>query len=272
MPESKLPPKKTVRVFGQRIAYYDVGDGPVLVLLHGFASEARFDWGDVILPLAMSHRVIALDEIGFGASSKPAIDYSIQTYVDFLGEFLRILKITQFDLAGESFGGWTAALYTIEALSPNNTGAFALPKPERLVLEDAAGISATPPMIIPVAGTIADARGIAIIFYDKSKVTDEFVRESFTMKLQANDGGTQRSLSSNPRLWGELVGGRLSAINIPTLVVWGGNDEIVPLDHGRVFAAGIAGAKLEIIPECGHVPSLEKPEAFLSVVLPFLAK
>jgi triacylglycerol lipase len=73
MPESSLPMKKTVPVFGQRIAYYDIGSGPVVVLVHGFASEARFDWGNVILPLAKRHRVIALDQIGFGASDIRAV-------------------------------------------------------------------------------------------------------------------------------------------------------------------------------------------------------
>src|ERR1700741_3289294 len=72
MPESLLPAKLSVPVFGQNIAFYDTGTGPVVVLVHGFGSEARFDWGNVILPLAAEHhRVIALDQIGFGGSDKP---------------------------------------------------------------------------------------------------------------------------------------------------------------------------------------------------------
>ncbi len=122
MPESRLPAKLSVPVFGQKIAYYDTGSGPVVVLVHGFGSEARFDWGNVLLPLAEHHRVLALDQIGFGSSDKPFMDYSIQTYVDFLGEFLRILNIHEFTLAGESLGGWISALYTIESLAPENTG------------------------------------------------------------------------------------------------------------------------------------------------------
>ena len=87
MPESRLPPVKSVRVYGQKIVYYDLGAGPVVVLVHGFATQARFDWGNVMLPQAKKHRVIALDEIGFGRSDKPLIDYSVQTEVDFLGSF-----------------------------------------------------------------------------------------------------------------------------------------------------------------------------------------
>ncbi len=268
---SALPPQKTALVFGQNMAYYEAGNGPTLVLVHGFGSEARFDWGNVILPLAQHHHVIALDEIGWGKSDKPAIDYSIQTFVDFLGEFLRTLHVERFTLAGESLGGWIVTNYTLEALAPGNAGPYALPKPERLILEDAAGhkaIHSNGPA--PVAGTLADAAGIAAIFYDKSRVTPEFVRQAFALKLQANDGGTQRSLRANPKIDSEIVTGRLNAITIPTLVIWGGNDAIVPLADGQDDAASIPHARLVVIPECGHVASMEKPDEFIAALSGFL--
>jgi triacylglycerol lipase len=271
MPESRLPAKRSVSVFGQKIAYYDTGSGPVVVLLHGFGSEARFDWGNVILPLAQHHRVLALDQIGFGSSDKPLVDYSIQTYVDFLGEFLRTLNIQQFTLAGESLGGWISALYTIESLGPENTGPHALPRPQRLILEDAAGMAPLPSASpIAISGTLADAHGVAIVFHDKSRVTEEFVREAWALKLKANDGFTERSLWGNPKTATEVVSNRLAKIAVPTLVVWGGSDEILPLAQGRAYAEGIPGAKLSIIPECGHGPSIEKPAEFLAAVLPFV--
>ncbi|HEY2470871.1 MAG TPA: alpha/beta hydrolase [Terracidiphilus sp.] len=273
-PESRLPAKRSVAVYGQKIMYYDMGSGPVLVLVHGFGSEARFDWGNVLTPLAAHHRVIALDQIGFGASDKPFIDYSIQTYVDFLGEFLRTLRIHEFALAGESLGGWISALYTIESLAPANSGPDALPKPKRLVLEDAAGMSTehfgSRAMPIPIAGTFADADGVAIVFHDKSRVTEDVVRESWAMKMKANDGFTERSIWSSPKIAIEGVKDRIRIITIPTLVIWGGNDELVPLEQGRTYAAGIPGAKLTIIPECGHAPSIEKPKEFLAAFVPFI--
>jgi len=273
-PESQLPARHSVRVFGQKIMYYDMGSGPVIVLVHGFGSEARFDWGNVLKPLAAKHRVLALDQIGFGASDKPFIDYSIQTYVDFLGEFLRTLHVHEFTLAGESLGGWISALYTIESLVPANTGPAALPKPTRLILEDAAGISTehlgNRTMPIPIAGTFADAHGVAIVFHDRSRVTEEFVRESWEMKMKANDGFTERSIWSNPKVASEGVKDRIGTITVPTLVVWGGNDELVPLEQGREYAAGIPGAKLTIVPDCGHAPSIEKPSEFLAAVVPFI--
>jgi pimeloyl-ACP methyl ester carboxylesterase len=128
----------------------------------------------------------------------------------------------------------------------------------------------TGPNSTPVAGTLEDARGVAIVFHDKARVTEEFVREQWAMKMEANDGFTQRSIWNSPKLANQAVGGRLKAITIPTLVVWGGNDELVPLGQGRAYAAGIAGAELVIVPECGHAPSAEKPKEFLAATLPFL--
>ena len=118
------------------------------------------------------------------------------------------------------------------------------------------------PIAVHVAGTIAEAKGVAIVFHDKSRVTDEFVRESFAMKLKANDGSTQRLLFGNPKLGSEVVSGRLAEITIPTLVVWGGSDEIVPLEQGRGYAAGIAGSKLVIVPDAGTRRRLRSPRSF----------
>jgi pimeloyl-ACP methyl ester carboxylesterase len=266
-----LPPTKTALVFGQKIVYYEAGTGPTVVLVHGFGSSAMFDFGNVIMPLAKTHHVIALDQIGWGASDKPYIDYRIQTFVDFLGEFLRVKNVERFDLVGESLGGWIAAAYTIQALDPANTGKYALPKPSKLVLEDAAGhkaIHSDGP--IPLSAAVADAAGVGVILYDKSRVTPEFVRQNFAVKLKANDGTTQRLLRANPKLESETVGDKLARITIPTLVVWGGNDAVVPLADGKDYAAKIPNAKLVIVPECGHVSSMEKPGDFLAAVVPFL--
>jgi pimeloyl-ACP methyl ester carboxylesterase len=264
-----LPPVKSVSVLGQRIVYYEAGTGQTLVLVHGFASRANFDWGHVIPPLARHYHVIALDQIGFGASDKPAIDYSIQTFVDFLGEFLRTLRLQHFTLAGESLGGWIVTNYTIQALAPANQGAYAIPVPTRLILEDAAGHNALHAHAA-VQGSFQEAAGIAIVFHNKSLVTEEYVRESWAQKLAANDGQTQRLLWGNPKLASETVGGKLQAITVPTLVIWGRDDELVPLADGQDYANKIPGAKLVVIPECGHAPSIEKPREFLAAVDAFL--
>src|ERR1700758_5571756 len=89
---AEQPEEKTVPVFGRTIHYWDAGSGPIVVLVHGLGSRKEGDWGHVCGPLSKKYRVVALDQIGFGQSAKPLMDYNIQTYVDFLNEFLHHLK------------------------------------------------------------------------------------------------------------------------------------------------------------------------------------
>src|SRR5258708_12954521 len=86
------PPDKTITVFGQSIHFFDVGSGPVVVLLHGLGSRKE-DWLPVLEPMAQKYRLLMPDQIGVGRSDKPLLDYSIQTDVDFLNEFLRQLNV-----------------------------------------------------------------------------------------------------------------------------------------------------------------------------------
>jgi pimeloyl-ACP methyl ester carboxylesterase len=274
-PAAELPPRQSVTLFGQRIEYYDVGSGPVVVLLHGLGSSAAGDWGTCIMSLAAHHRVLALDQLGFGASDKPMIDYGIQTWVDFLGEFLRVEKVGEFDLAGESLGGWIATQYTIQALSarPPPSTAFFLPRPSRLILVDAAGHrhlaegfqASGPPLSLEGSRAFLSA-----LFADPGRSTDEAVRTRFALSMAKGDGWTIHSLVANRAIVAECIDDKIAQITIPTLVIWGAGDKFVPLDDGRDYAAKIPGAKLVIIPESGHAPEIEKPEAVLSAMEPFL--
>src|SRR3989441_10790877 len=127
------PQDKTIMVFEQVFHYFDSGAGPVGVLLHGLGSR-KDDWLPVLEPMAQKYRLLVPDQIGFGKSDKPLLDYSIQTYVDFLNEFLRQLKVEKASLVGESLGGWIAGLYAAEISSGGH-----LTPVERLVLVGAGG-------------------------------------------------------------------------------------------------------------------------------------
>jgi pimeloyl-ACP methyl ester carboxylesterase len=266
---------QTVILFGEHIRYYDVGTGPVVVLLHGLGSSARGDWGHCILSLAKTHRVLAPDQLGFGTSDKPFIDYSIQTWVDFLGEFLRDRKVADFSLVGESLGGWIAAQYTLQALVAEPVGpSFVLPKPARLVLCDAAGhrslVKSVGTHRAPQTSLAGEKALLAHIFHGEQWRTDDAVRASYAWSMSKGDSWTIHSISADMALVDESVDDRLGSISIPTLVTWGAEDELVPLSDGRDFAAKIAGARLVVIPDCGHAPCIEKPEALLAALLPFV--
>jgi len=259
------PADKTIAVFGQSIHYFDLGTGPVVVLLHGLGSRKE-DWLPVLEPLAQKYRLLVPDQIGFGKSEKPLLDYSIQTYVDFLNEFLRQLKVERASLVGESLGGWIAALYVAEI----GGGAHMIPV-EKLVLVDAAGLKQDQPIPELNPSSLAGMRGLMeAVFYDTSWLNEDALRKVFTDKLAAKDGYTVRSILSNPALETQRLDGRLGSIKVPTLVTWGKQDKLLPIGSGEKYAAGIAGAKLVSFDKCGHVPPIEKTEEFLAAVTAFL--
>jgi pimeloyl-ACP methyl ester carboxylesterase len=263
---ARQPQDKTITVFGQTIHYWDLGSGPVLVLVHGLGSSKELDWGEVVAPLSRKYRVIAMDQIGFGRSDKPLLDYRIQTYVDFLNEFLRKLKVQTASLMGESLGGWISALYATEISSAH------LVPVEKLVLVDAAGLKQEKPIPNLNPSTLEDMRKVLeAVFYDTSWVNEELVQKSFADKLAKHDSYTVHSILSNPGLASERLDDRLAEIHVPTLVVWGKQDSLLPISSGERYAAGIAGAKLVSFEQCGHVPPVEKSKEFVSIVDGFLS-
>ena len=259
------PADKTITVFGQSIHYFDMGSGLVVVLLHGLGSRKE-DWVPVLEPMAQKYRLLVPDQIGFGRSDKPLLDYSIQTYVDFLNEFLRQLKVEKASLVGESLGGWIAGLYVAEI----GSGAHLIPV-ERLVLVDAAGLKQDTPIPDLNPSSLAAMRSVMeAVFYDTSWVNEDALRKIFTDKLAVHDGYTVRSFLGNPTREKERLDDRLASIKVPTLVVWGKQDKLLPIASGERYAAEIAGAKLVSFEKCGHVPPIEKTEEFLAAVVGFL--
>src|SRR3989442_2527258 len=178
--------------------------------------------------------------MGFGGSDKPLLAYSIQTYVDFLNEFLRQLKVEKASLVGESLGGWIAALYVAEI----GGGAHMVPV-ERLVLVDAAGLKQDTPIPDLNPSSLAAMRGMMeAVFYDTSWLSEDALRKIFTDKLAVHDGYTVRSLLGNPALGTERLDERLGSIKVPTLVTWGKEGKLLPIGAWGRYVAGILGAKL----------------------------
>jgi pimeloyl-ACP methyl ester carboxylesterase len=259
------PPDKTVLVFGQMIHYFDVGNGPVVVLLHGLGSRKE-DWLPVIEPLAQKYRLLIPDQIGYGRSDKPLLDYSIQTYVDFLSEFLRQLHVEKASLVGESLGGWIAGLYAAEL----SGGAHLIPA-EKLVLVDAAGLKQDTPIPNLNPSSLAEMRTMMeAVFYDTSWLNEDALRKVFTDKLATKDSYTVRSILSNPALGTQRMDDKLANIKVPTLVAWGKQDKLLPISAGERYTAGIAGSKMVSFDKCGHVPPIEKTDEFVTAVVAFL--
>jgi pimeloyl-ACP methyl ester carboxylesterase len=258
------PGDKTIAVFGQTIHYWDVGSGPVVVLVHGLGSRKE-DWLPVVEPLSKNYRLLIPDQIGFGHSDKPLLDYSIQTYVDFLNEFLRDLKVEKASFVGESLGGWICGLYAVEL----SAGAHLVPI-EKLILVDAAGLKQDKPIPDLNPSSLAATRTMMqAIFFDTSWLDDNTLRKIFADRMARQDTYTVHSILSNPALGAERLDDKLANIKVPTLVLWGKQDSLLPISSGERYSAGIAGARLVSFDKCGHIPAAEQSEAFLSTVTSF---
>jgi triacylglycerol lipase len=266
-PAPSQPTNEAV-VFGQKIRYVEAGTGPAVVLLHGLGGDSA-NWAFNTPALAQKHRVIVPDQVGFGDSDKPLINYRVATYVDFLDKFLEDLKVERATLVGNSMGGWIAASYALKHPA----------KVERLVLVDAAGFA--PPKEFDLAAlsglnpsTRAGMKQLAgMVFFNPLFKTDAAVDMLLAQRLSAGDGYTIQSLVESIHRGEDMLDGRLGAIKQPVLIVWGREDGLTTLAReGERFRKEIPHAQFLVFDNCGHVPQVEKAAEFNAAVLKFLSQ
>jgi len=264
--QTAAPAEKETVVFGQKIHYVEAGSGPTVILLHGLGGSAQI-WQLNIAPLAEKYHVFVPDQIGFGKSDKPLVNYRIRTYVDFLDQFCKQLKIDRATLVGNSMGGWIAAAYT--AAFPDRV--------DKLVLVDAAGYSPPkdldPRTFYGLNPTTREGMRVLAskIFYNKMFSSDASVELAMAARLAAGDGYTINSITESIIRGEDFLDNEIKTIKRPTLIVWGREDGLTPLSDGERFNKDIAGSKLLVIEQCGHVPNLEKAAEFNAALLKFLA-
>ena len=258
---------KEVVVFGQKIHYVEAGSGPTVILLHGLGGSTQV-WQFNIGPLAEKFHVVALDQIGFGKSDKPLVNYRIRTYVDFLDQFCKQLKIERATLVGSSMGGWIAMWFT--ATFPDRV--------DKLVLVDVAGYA--PPKDLDTRTLFAlnptTREGMKLlaskVFYNKAFLTDAAIDQAIAARLAAGDGYTINSITESILRGEDFLDEAVKTIKRPTLIVWGRQDGLVSLAEGERFNKDIAGSKMVVIDQCGHVPNVEKPGEFNAALLKFLTE
>ncbi|HEX8558123.1 MAG TPA: alpha/beta fold hydrolase [Pyrinomonadaceae bacterium] len=267
-PAAAQPATKEAVVFGQKIQYVEAGSGPVVVLLHGLGGSA-LNWAFNTPALAQKFRVIVPDQVGFGRSDKPFVNYRVATYVDFLDKLLAELKVERASLVGNSMGGWVAAAYALKHPS----------KVERLVLVDAAGFA--PPKEFDLAAlaglnpsTREDMKRLAgMVFFNPALRSDAAVDMLLAQRLSAGDGYTIQRLVESIYRGEDMLDGRLGAVKQPVLLVWGREDGLTPLGReGERFRRELPQAQMVVFEQCGHVPQVEKAAEFNAAVLKFLAQ
>lgn len=258
-------PSQFVAVDGLQVHLRDEGprDDPVpIVLLHG-TSDSLHTWDGWTAALARERRVIRFDLPGFGLTGPRADnDYSIRRYVSFVGAMLDQLGVQRFVLAGNSLGGhiaWATAL--------------ALPqRVQQLVLVDAGGY-AMQPTDVPLAFTLARTKGartaleyvlprglvqssLRNVYGDPSKVSPELVDRYYDMALRA---GNRRALGYRMDAVLADDATQVKQLRLPTLILWGGRDSLIPPRFGQDFARDIVRSRLAVFDDLGHLPHQEDP-------------
>ena len=266
--QATAPVEKEIAIFGQKIHYVEAGSGPNnVILLHGLGGSTQV-WQLNIAPLAEKFHVFVPDQIGFGKSAKPLVNYRIRTYVDFLDQFCKQLKIERATLIGNSMGGWIGAAFT--AAFPDRV--------DKLVLVDAAGYAPPkdldPRILYGLNPTTREGMKVLVarVFYGKIFQTDAAIDAAIAARLAAGDGYTINSITESIIRGEDFLDATVKMIKRPTLIVWGREDGLTPLTDGERFNKDIAGSKLVVFDQCGHVPNLEKAAEFNAAVIKFLTE
>jgi pimeloyl-ACP methyl ester carboxylesterase len=250
-----------------KIAYSDIGDGPVVMLLHA-ALHDRHDFDAIAPSLARDHRVIAVDWPGHGDSPAPSELPTAAMFADVLADFVAALDLPPAAIIGNSVGGFAAARLAIT--EPQRVS--------RLVLVDTGGFVINPAVRLycRLMGTPAVMKRVLPRFvrsYMKATSdTDYAVQDRVLARATTPDG-----VAITAALWRSFAAPEYDLrphadrITAPCLVVWGSKDTAAPMRlAARGTAAAIPGSRLEVLPT-GHVVFSSDPDGFLAVAAPFLA-
>ena len=293
------PDSRFVEVNGLQVHYKIQGQGnPALVLLHGFASST-YTWREVLSPLGDLGTVVAYDRPAFGPTQRPMPGewqgdnpYTLEAQADQTIALMDSLGIEKAVLVGNSAGGTVAMLAALRHPFASLEG-----RPDRvqaLVLVDAAiyGGGGTPAWVRPLLHTpqaqhlgpllarsvrsLRFARGQAFgerlgrtAWHDPSRLTPE-IWQGYEKPLRAENWDRalwELTLASHPL----GLDKRLSEVRMPVLVITGDDDRIVPTAQSIRLAGELPDAELVVIPNCGHVPHEECPQAWLEATTAFLA-
>jgi pimeloyl-ACP methyl ester carboxylesterase len=275
-------PLSHVCIHGHDVSYRRGGEGETVLLLHGLAGSSR-TWRSVVPDLARTHDVIAPDLLGHGESAKPMGDYSLGAFASGMRDFLAALDVPSATIVGHSFGGGVAMQ-------------LAYQHPElcdRLVLVSSGGLGREvswmlrlltlpgaeqlmPLMFARVVADRGDGFGrllgrvglnsprFAEMWRAYASLAGAENRKAFVRTIRGVIEPGGQTVSALDRLY--------LAAHVPTLIVWGNRDDIIPVAHATAAHEAIPGSQLAVLAGVGHFPHVEAPERFLSVLIDFLGE
>jgi len=259
---------------GAEIQYWAGGEGPPVLLLHGFGAEAIWQWHHQVEALIKDHRVLVPNLLWFGRSKCPRRDFSLQHQARSVVEFLDRLGEDRVDAAGISYGGMV--LYMLGAAFPERLG--------RAVIVDSPGLEYSradydallarfevPDLSrLLVPESTADVQRLIDLAYFRPPATPEFARKQVLTTLY-KDHGPERALLLETAVdaMDELLA-TTEELKAETLLIWGDHDEVFPVELGRRLAARL-NARLEVIEDAKHAPNIEHPARVNALLVEFLS-
>ena len=270
-----------VALHEHHLAYRTAGAGPVLVLLHGMAGSS-LTWRFVLPTLAQHFTVVAPDLLGHGESAKPHTEYSVSAHANVLRDLLAALGHERATIVGQSFGGGVAMQFAYQypercerlvLVSSGGLGREVSPLLRSLSLPGAARIF--PLLCSPVhrdlgmrLAAVVSQLGLRAspvmeeIWRSYAALADEDAQRAFFRTLGSVIDFAGQSVSATDRLY--------LAAHLPTLIVWGARDRLIPVEHGIAAQRAIAGSRLCVLDDVGHFPQCEAPEQFIDALLTFV--
>lgn len=274
-----LPGVSYLTARGLRLRYRITGEGRPLLLLHGIGQSLE-DWNEQHDRLSTSRRVISLDLPGFAYSERPGPRVTLQQLAGVLPAFLDALDIRDaVDVVGNSLGGAVAM-------------SFASTHPRRvssLVLVDSAGFGkevtlalrllAIKPLgallVRPSVGS--STRMLQSIFHDQALATPERIAHALSLAQLPPHAATVLDVAHDlgtivgvRRAWRDSLLRKVARLDVPVLIVWGDEDRVLPSSHVRTAIASLPRAKTHVFAETGHMPQIERPDEFASLIKAFL--
>jgi 4,5:9,10-diseco-3-hydroxy-5,9,17-trioxoandrosta-1(10),2-diene-4-oate hydrolase len=274
-----MPQDRYIKIGNVNTRYWAEGDrGSNVILIHGLGASADI-WMHNFSALAERHSVHAPDLVGFGHSDKPRVEYSPSYMAAFLNDFMTTLNIKDACLIGQSLGGGVALMHQLQF--PGSV--------QKLVLVDSAGLGREMPLLmrlatVPFVGetmVMPSRAGVAFVLrhlvYNAEVVTEELIdihyELNFTPKAVKSVLNVLRTCATTRGARPDVLNpvmNSLGKIGIPTLIMRGREDHLFPVSHACSAAEKMPDSRLYIFDRCGHMPNLERPEEFNSLVLKFL--
>jgi pimeloyl-ACP methyl ester carboxylesterase len=271
-----------IELHGHRVCFRLEGEGPVVVLIHGITGRSD-QWEPAIDHLAADHTVLAPDLLGHGESAKPRGDYSLGAYASGVRDVMVALGHDRATIVGHSLGGGIALQF-----------AYQFPERiERLVLVDSGGLGREVHPLLSASTLPGSEWVMPWLMHARVLGAGEAIgRMLGVLKLQAgtdlaevargfaslNDAEARDAFIATMRAVLDPGGQRVSALDrlyltedLPSLLIWGANDPIIPVEHGRAAHELMPGSRLELLDGVGHFPQLEQPSEFSRLLADFIA-